>query len=288
MNGFQHLPSQQEQRFWVYTGNKTTSGFQTWSKPPGINFVHIICVGAGGGGASGQGAGGALQAGGGGGSGAMTSVFLPAYLIPDILYINVGLGGAGGAAASTSTRIAGNAGQATIVSFYPDTGLSYTICRAAGGGAAPAGGTGGGGAAAVGTTSLPTSQIGLRTYQSGQTGTTGTGGSAASNLAAIYRISAGIGGWGGGQGPTFSYAVDYAPRTQTPEASTAVPGMGGVNDLIKFTSSTGIPARGNTTGESQPSGNSGFGSGGPGGAAGGTTSGAGGNGGDGLVIITCG
>ena len=114
MNGFQHLPSQQDQRFWVYTANRPSNGFQTWSKPPGISFVHILyCIG-----------GeveevldlvqeehlevvGADQV-------EMTDVFLPAYLVPDTLFINVGLGGAGGAStASSTTRNNGTAGTAT-------------------------------------------------------------------------------------------------------------------------------------------------------------------------------
>ena len=95
MNGFQHLPSQQDQRFWVYTGISGSTAFQTWNKPPGISFVQIICVGAGGGGGGGTARreGITTTAATGGGSGAMTSVLLPAYNIPDILYILPGYGG---------------------------------------------------------------------------------------------------------------------------------------------------------------------------------------------------
>jgi hypothetical protein len=117
MYGFQDLASQQQQRFWIYTGNKNSTGFQTWLKPPGINFIHIIAIGAGGGGSSAAiwQTGVARTGGGGGGSGGMTSVFLPAYLVPDTVYVNVGIGGAGGASTNTTTPNAGVAGTATYV-----------------------------------------------------------------------------------------------------------------------------------------------------------------------------
>ena len=115
MNGFQHLPSQQDQRFWVYTAKNVSNSYWTWLKPPGISFIHIIAIGAGGGGSSSAiwQTGVARVGGGGGGSGGMTSTFLPAYLVPDTLYINVGIGGAGGASTNTTTPNAGLAGTAT-------------------------------------------------------------------------------------------------------------------------------------------------------------------------------
>lgn len=286
MNGFQHLPSQQEQRFWVYTGNKVSNGYQTWSKPPGISFVHIIAIGAGGGGSSGLGSGGA-SGGSGGGSGGMTSTFLPAYLIPDSLYINLGIGGAGGASTTSSTtRNNGSAGTATYVTFYPVQSAGYAICFSQGGngGSATAGGSGN----VTNSTQQPNSQIGLRTYLVGNNGTAGTGGSGTTNFTSIYRITGGIGAWGaGGAGPTFSPPADFALITYAPSDDTQ-PGGGGINDLIKFVFTTGLPARSSTVASAQDSGNSGYGCGGPGGAGGNPNSGAGGRGGDGLVIITCG
>lgn len=286
MNGFQHLPSQQDQRFWVYTGNKVSNGFQTWLKPPGINFVHILCIGGGGGGSSGLGSGGA-SGGSGGGSGGMTNVFLPAYLVPDTLFINVGLGGAGGASTTSSTtRNNGLNGGSTYVSFSPVQGAGYSLCFAGGGGGGAA--TAGGGASAASTANMPVSQMGVRTYQPGSSGTAGTGGSGTTNLLAIYRITGGIGAWGaGGAGPTFTPAADLALLTYAPSDATQ-PGGGGFNDLTKFVFTTGFPARSSTVASAQDSGNSGYGCGGPGGAGGNPNSGAGGKGGDGLVIITCG
>ena len=88
MDGFQHLPSQQQQRFWVYTGMSGSTAFQTWNKPPGISFVQIICVGAGGGGGAGAGyyiapsAGVQIFAPAGGAHGTMTTTLLPAFNVP--------------------------------------------------------------------------------------------------------------------------------------------------------------------------------------------------------------
>jgi hypothetical protein len=286
MYGFQDLASQQQQRFWVYTGNKVSNGYQTWLKPPGINFVHIFCIGGGGGGSSGLGSGGAVG-GSGGGSGGMTNVFLPSFLVPDTLFINVGLGGAGGASTTSSTtRNNGTAGTITYVSYHPTQGAGYSLCFANNGNGGSA--TGGSGGGAASSTNMPISQVGLRTYQAGQNGIGGTGGSGTSNLTAIYRITGGIGAWGaGGAGPTLGPPGDYGPITYAPSDATQ-PGGGGINDLIKFIFTTGLPARSSTVASAQNSGNSGYGCGGPGGAGGNPNSGAGGRGGDGLVIITCG
>jgi len=131
MYGFQNIASQQQQRFWVYTGNKNNTGFQTWLKPPGISFVHIITIGpgAGGSGAYPYAAGTAARGGSGGGGGAMNSVFLPSYLVPDIVYVNIGLGGQGGGSSTvTGTANAGLVGQdLTYVTFYPVKSVGYAI-----------------------------------------------------------------------------------------------------------------------------------------------------------------
>jgi hypothetical protein len=293
MQGFLDLASQQQQRFWVYTSKGVSNSFQTWSKPPGISFVHIITIGAGAGGSSGLGtntSAGSLAGGGGGGSGGMTSTFLPAHLVPDILHISIGLGGAGGVpTTSTTVRNTGAAGGGTSVGYYPNQGAGYTLCAANGGNAGNTGGLGGAGGTALGTSNLPISQIGLRNYLVGQSGTQGTISSGATSLTAVYRITGGMGAWGGTTiGPTFSPGSEYSLLTYLPPADPTLPGAGGMGDLLKFVFTTGMPPR-STTGSSSPeAGNSAFGCGGPGGASGNPNSGAGGRGGDGLVIITCG
>lgn len=67
---------------------------QTWVKPQGASFVWFTLIGGGGGGDGTT----------GGGSAAVTNFMCPAFLIPDILMVDVGWGG-GGAVSSTSSRI---------------------------------------------------------------------------------------------------------------------------------------------------------------------------------------
>jgi hypothetical protein len=300
MYGFQDLASQQQQRFWVYTGNKNNTGFQTWTKPPGISFVHIIAIGAGGGGAGAYpySAGTAARGGGGGGSGAINSTFLPAYLAPDRLYINVGLGGAGGASSTTvGTANAGSAGGATYVAFHPVQGSGYSFClaNAGGGGAAPtsggSGGIGGTAGALVNSTSFPYSQIGLRNYLGGQVGGQGQQNGEGS-ITAVYRTTSGGGGSGNtsggnvGLGGSILASGEYTLRSIA--ASPAGTDGSQLNDLIKFIFGGGTGAASSTTISGSNGGNGGYGCGGGAGSVGPGLGGAGGKGGDGLVIITCG
>jgi hypothetical protein len=297
MYGFQDLASQQQQRFWVFTptGTIATSVFQTWRKPPGISFVHIIAVGGGAGGASGLGtnSGGTLAGGGGGGSGSVTNVFLPAYLVPDILYIAPGRGGPGGVpTTSTTVRNVGTAGQGTFIGYHPVTSAGYTLCFANGGNPGNSAGTGGT-TSATNTLSLPAAQIGLRSYYTAQAGGTGTINLNTSNIAAVHRITGGVGGWGApgfNTGPTLIMAGDSSLQTYNAYLSNTdtSPGPGGIVDLVNFVFGSGLPARAQTTVSAQASGNSYYGCGGAGGASGNPNSGAGGRGGDGFVIITCG
>ena len=305
MDGFQHLPSQQQQRFWVYTGDGVSRGaglgsaYQTWIKPPGISFVHIIAVGAAGGGSGAYiyQAATASRGGSGGGSGAMTSVFLPAYLVPDTLYISVAVGGNGGAASnSTSANVGSNGIGATYVAFYPINTVGYSLCVANSGqaGTVPAAGAGAAGGAAgtnVISTSLPTSQIGLRNYLSGQAGGTGLS-NVTSTITGVYRITGGGGGGGNSAagavaaGTSIGTTGDWGP--QSISSSPAGTDGGRIEDLIDFISAGGTGASSSTTITGSSGGWGGFGSGGGGGSVGLNRGGAGGKGGNGLVIITCG
>lgn len=293
MNGFQHLPSQQDQRFWVYTGNKVANGYQTWSKPPGISFISIITIGGGGGG---SGAaiwqdGVQVRGGGGGGAAAMTPIFLPAYLVPDILYINVGLGGAGGAASTTTTANAGLNGGATYVGYYPVQSAGYTLCVANGGNGGTAAGIGGSAPSVVTSTSMPLSQIGLRNYQTNGGGSSG-GVPTANSITGGWRHTGGSGGGGKAAASTFGLGGSVQAAGEYGVRVIAAPAAGTdgakVEDLVKFISAGGAGPNSQNIISGSNGGWGGFGSGGGGGAVGAGRGGAGGNGGDGLVIITCG
>lgn len=301
MYGFQDLAFQQQQRFWVYTGNKNNTGFQTWLKPPGISFIHIITIGpgAGGSGTVAYQAGTAWRGGSGGGGGSMNSVFLPAYLVPDTIYINVGLGGTGGASSTTATPNAGTAGQdLTYVTFHPVKTVAYAFCIASPGGAGslPAGGTGaigGNGGATAGSTFFPVSQIGLRNYIGGQAGATGGQNGAANNITATYRITGGGGGSGNTVGGVTGVGSSIAVVGGNTSINTIAPSPAGTDgsqfiDLINFIFGGGTGASSSTAISGSNGGFGGYGCGGGGGSVGPGLGGGGGKGGDGLVIITCG
>jgi hypothetical protein len=309
MYGFQNLASQQDQRFWVFQAGLSVyqepSSFNrhtVWTKPPGISFIHIICVGgaSGGGGAPIRNAGASVGGGGGGASGTITSTFLPAYLVPDTLYISVGPGGNGGAGGPSTVAAAGNPGFPSWVSFWPEPNISfvpgYTLCFAnqafIGGGAGALGalGTGGTAPAAVSATSLRYSQVGLRNYLPGQVGANG-GAGAGGSITALYRTTGGAGGGGNnasgvvGVGGSVSAAGEYInPIASSPSGSDGPR----IQDLIKFIAAGGTGGSGAVSISGSRGGAGGFGSGGGGGSVGAGGGGAGGDGGTGLVIITCG
>ncbi len=91
----------------VYTtsgSSSTTNAFQIWKKPP-CSWVSIFMVAGGGGGGGGRTAvaGNNRGGGGGGGSGGYTLGIWPAFMIPDMFFVFVGLGGSGGAAGTAGT-----------------------------------------------------------------------------------------------------------------------------------------------------------------------------------------
>jgi hypothetical protein len=292
------LPDTDQQRVWIYSNR--TAPFITWNKPPGINFVQIIAIGAGGGGGGGRANDDSNLVYGavGGSNGAYTVCFYPASLLPDIIYIQLGLGGAGG----TGTGIGvtggnGSAGGVTYVTWYPSIAASsYALLAALGGnggsGGATVGRAGATNAAAIASTSIPISQIGNRVFLGG---IASTGNTLPADITANYRTTPGTTGgrWGAGAGTFAAAGITYPAGDYVLQP---VPGGGNntgrsgtslvsFDDLI-FTGGTGGSV--NRTGDAGDGGNGGPGCGGGGGAAGNVIGSNGGRGGDGLVIITCG
>jgi hypothetical protein len=288
--------------------------WQSWTKPNDAMLIHILCIGAGGGGGSGvYNSGTSEYGGGGGGSAAVTSMFIPAFLIPDTLYVQIGIGGGGGLGQNVrpNSGISGTAGGTSYVALYPSytgTGQVGNLLLSANGGSGGAGGTtgssvGGAGASvtAVGATAPFYLGLGQFTSTTGQSG----GGQTVQGEPPVLTIS-GITGGGSAGGEAFG-ATNYSGGVISPQSTvipylTSLPGGvagGSVSTIIgkngytvkkplMFIGGTGGGAAG--SGTAGKGGNGAIGSGGGGGggqnAFSGGVSGTGGKGGDGLVIIT--
>jgi len=123
-------PTPQGANVQIFSQGGTTSD---WVKPQGASFVWFTLIGAGGGGFK----TGTVANQAGGGSGAVTNFMCPAFLIPDVLRITVGVGGL-----SSTTPTAG--GDTTVI-YQQKDGTGYTLLTGAGGGAASAANQGAGG-----------------------------------------------------------------------------------------------------------------------------------------------
>lgn len=276
-------------------------GWVPWHKPPDTTFVTIYIVGGGGAGGGGRGntAGNGKGGGGGGGSGGISRVTIPAFLLPNVLWVHVPCAAAGGAGGSTADGTAGAPGLSTIVSVQPAAGTPYLVCQARGG----RGGTGGttttstgGATGAIATTAeCPLSLLGMNLFLDGGAGT--AGGSGAGNNAGT-AISQGTGsqiygGTGGGGSSTGNAAGGLINGvTSTPfggmngGAANGGAGQPGFRygTYPKWYGATGGGSSNTVTGGA---GGNGCvpGAGGGGGGGGVTVGGRGGDGGPGLVII---
>lgn len=314
MDGLFGLPRQGTADVQVFLANAPTStgaaedGVVTWRKKSGATMVYIFALAAGGGGGNGfVGAVSAAGGGAGGGSGAQVFCEIPAILLPDSLYVMVGVGGSG----------AGVTGGRSIISILPGAQtVNNVIVEAKGGlgggsGSAGGGGSGGTGGAVETITGMPLCPGNLVSY-AGKDGSSGvlTGiGTALTIPATGIRATGGASGAGlngsgvaGSQGGSFTVtgAFPAHPGGIGGSAATVPPiqGNNGYQVLPGCTSPYGYWYGGSGGGSSHGSatgaglfggkgGDGGLGSGGGGGGGALTTStqGLGGRGGDGLVII---
>jgi hypothetical protein len=199
-----NYPTPQGANVQIFRGtNGSTSNhyyLSDWVKPQGASFVWFTLIGSGGGG--GGGAYSTLLSntyyGGGGGSGAVTNFMCPAFLLPDILQIQVGDGGNGGAGSINGVGSAGVAGGQTVVFYQQKTGNGYRLLEAAGGQAGSGAdatpgieGNGGSGTGASTTTGGPMTAAGFYNSIAGQNGA--TGGTGTLNGDGITFLNGGIG-----------------------------------------------------------------------------------------------
>jgi hypothetical protein len=275
-----NITSQQQQTYTFYA----TGNWQTWNKPRNAKFIEIFCLGGGGGGATGSSNTGNASGGNGGTASGYVRGLIPAFLLPDTLYILVGKGGLG----STTNISNGTGGGISYVGLQPSTSEQTLICKSM---------------TNVSTTNAPTvsvvslsafGNLGLFTAIAGL-GFVGAG--ANTTALASSLVTSGAGG-GSKTSTTFNTGGNILPAsailTSQVNGGQLSGGNGdsGYGTLQPFcgTGGAGGAGRLGTTGQGGNGGDGWYGCGGGGAGANSnnptSTSGKGGNGGDGLVIIT--
>ena len=284
-----NIPGQKRETFILYA----TGNWQAWTKPRNAKFIEIFCLGGGGGGSI-QIVGTGARAGGlGGGAGGIVRGIIPAFLLPDTIYILVGKGGAG---AVSSSNTSGGNGNISYIGLQPSTSEQTLICKSST--STPSNSTVG---ATISTVSLSAfGNLGLFTAIAGvgaSTGGSNPSGPLPGASQAALATSLVTGGAGGGAKQSASFASGGSITSASAILTTQV--NGGVTDaqngdsgygtLQPFcgTGGAGGAGRQGDSGLGGNGGNGWYGCGGGGaGASTNFTGLRGGNGGDGLVIIT--
>jgi hypothetical protein len=254
-------------------------------------MIEIFCLGGGAGGAVALVGIGSRAGGNGGGASGIVRGVIPAFLLPNRLYVLVGKGGAG----STTNNTAGGVGGISYIGLQPSTSEQTLICKSST--QTPSNSTAG---ATISTVALSAfGNLGLFTAIAG---VGASAGGAVSPTAGGSQTSLGTslvtGGGGGGGKTTLAFSSGGSITSASVILTTQV--NGGVTDaqkgndgygtLIPFCGTGGAGGAGKQ-GDSGVGGNGGngfYGCGGGGAGASSTTIGInrGGNGGDGIVIIT--
>lgn len=304
-----HVPSNFKGDVQIFhSNNSSTINHQQWIKPRGTNMTYILSIGGGGGGGGGHTKTSGTN-GGGGGGGACSGIgnlIIPSFLLPDRLYVQVGVGGLGGAA-----TVNGGAGTNSYIMFSPltftaaNTLLSSNTNAPGGGTAGTLGAVGAAGTAPSAATNTVEGTIGQFSSVLGLAGTAGglvTGGNGVDITAwGTLPLTPGAGGGGcnttnfNGGNITATAATDFVfLNFPTTTGGVALGGTGGTTDaniggagvslMTPFFQSGGAGGGTNAAGIAGDGGRGGIGCGGGGGGAG-TTGGRGGNGGNGFVAI---
>lgn len=263
--------------------------WQVWEKPKWASFIQVFLVGPGGAGANGTtGAAGTTRAGGGGGgAGGVSKLFAIAPIIPDNLYISIGVGPSPGVN-----------GQPSTISIIPNDlatpafGNLFLLAGAGGNGSSSTAGIAGA-AQAVNTTI--NGQLGYYNSIAGSAGSNGSNTAVAPTNLTLWSASFVVGGCGGGGATntnTNSNGGGYTSNWIAGPAGGTAPGGNGINGTLLlppkniFSSIGGTGGAGSGTGTGGNGGNGALGCGGGGGGAG-VTGGNGGRGGDGYCLIIC-
>lgn len=283
--------------FYATQGTDTTTGWRTWMKPAGCAWIYILMIAAGGGGSAGQN-GSVTRVGGGGSSGGHTRLLIPAFAVPDILYVRPGAGGAGGVGG-----VGGSNGVFSYVAMQPNTTVANTLIAQGGGG----GGLNDSGNAFTGGAGITTPAIqclGLFTTVNGLSGGGGPFGSQNFNGTNITTTGSSIttqgaaGGNGTGKGGDIVNNIVF-PTIVGGAGSTGANGNNGFqlgamwtpglkSFPMIFSGGSGGGGSSAVAGTAGSGGNASYGGGGGGGGTctdAGATGGNGGRGGDGIIFI---
>ena len=287
---------------------KTFYGFglgvwQTWQKPKGVKFIQMYLIGGGGGGSSGYTNNtSTVRLGGGGGGGSSQSMgIFPSYVLPDTLYISVGMGGNG-----QTSSISGTSGGISYVSVMPNILPINVILASSNSGATCSNVQTGGVAGSVFTAvNGILSNLGIITTNGGGNGANGgTQASSPGGNTSLYMTSGGAGGGAITSGNTTANGGGVSAGSLNPTISGGITTgiLNGISNPYNYFSdgnismknpmlfSGGLGGASSTTSNGGNGGNGSYGCGGGGGGAstiGNGIGGNGGNGGNGLVIITC-
>ncbi len=291
----------------TFMGNAQAVGtaWNTWTKPRGKTMLSIVLVGAGGNGGTGVvGANSAAGGGAGGQSGAITTLVLPLWAVPNVLFLSL-----------AGLKPTATANFASIITFAPVNTANNVLAFARGGlhGGNASAGTGGtvGTAAAIATAAnMPLGWLYTLQVLASQVGAAGGAAVTAANLALPTTGAFVTGGTGGGglpaggatgtnggnlTGAGFIPSVPGGAGSATATVPAAwgssgcIPGPG---QLYRLGGTGGASTHGTATGAGlvQSSGGwgaPGCGGGGMGGALTSSTVGTVGYGGPAFAILTC-
>lgn len=287
-----NIPSKQQQTYTFYA----TGNWQTWSKPRNAKMIEIFCLGGGAGGGSSLLSGSAYGGAGGGGSAGIVRGIIPAFLLPDTLYILVGKGGAGASTAGTQ----GGTGGISYIGLQPSTSEQTLICKSSsqgptGGASAFSSGIGGVAATLSSAISSAFGNLGLFTAIAGVNGNNGglnTGTSGGTQAALGTNLTTGGAGGGGKSntvvagGGNITSALAILTNQVNGGVTSGQDGNSGYGTLQPFCGTGGAGGASILTGIGGRGGDGFYGCGGGGTGSGSLAGSRGGNGGDGLIIIT--
>ena len=292
-SGLFHLPDAVGEGVRVFKPSASNGGaWFSWSKPRGCRLVMLWGCGPGGTGGRGY-SGASGGGGGGGGSGGVSSLIIPAWLVPDMLWVLPAAGGSGLQTFVAVSPVMPGGSAPSNVLLIAAAGSNGTN-----GSSGSSGGGGSGGNAQYGS-GWALWAVGVSAGYTGQSGANGGNQAAGSAITPGNStvVTGGSGGAGHAVSTNYAGGVITAPQAGwEPMVANVAGGVGaggnGRPGLDGF-HRTGVPSysTGGTGGGSNygatggNGGRGGTGSGGGGGGSG-STGGSGGLGGDGLVVIT--